>query len=135
METLIATGAATAAWFITAAALFFNPIVDPIYRSQEGHPAVRALPKVPATIGKILLAVAIQSFLWALVFRLIEPVLPGETLGKGLAFGAILVVTKLVPRDVDRLLLTTYPTKRMLIELVIGIVCAIVVGVVYAYVL
>jgi hypothetical protein len=28
---------------------------------------------------------------------------------------------------------TTYPTKRMIIELVIGVVCAAVVGLVYAY--
>lgn len=134
-EYAFAVAGATGAWFVAAAILFFNKPVDAIYRSQETHPAVRTLPQNPGTIGKILGAVAVQCLLWAAVFQLVADALPGGVLGKGLTFGLIIIAIKVVPRDVDRLLLTTYPGRRMAIEFVIGAICAFVVGVVFAAVL
>ena len=132
---IVAIAAATAAWFVAAAVLFFNPVVDRPYNSQATHPAVRALPKGPSTIGMILVAVLVQCVLWAGVFVLVKPALPAEAWLRGLLFGAVLSVTKIVPRDVDRLLLTTYPKQRMAIEAVIGVICAVIVGLVFAYTL
>jgi hypothetical protein len=134
-SSLAAAGLAGLAWFVVAALLFFNPIVDKLYRAQERHPAVKLLPKTGATIGKILLAIAVQTTLWVIVFRAIAPALPAAPIPQGLAFGAIVAAIKLVGRDVDRILLTTYPTRRLAIELAIGLVCAAVVGIVFAYVL
>ncbi len=135
MSFLLAVAVASVAWFVAAAILFFNPIVDRIYNREEGHPAVRSLPKAPKTIGMILTAVGVQSALWAGVYTLVESALPGSTVVKGLIFGGVLTATKIIPRDVDRLLLTTYPVVRMTIEFVIGIVCALVVGLVFAFLL
>jgi len=132
---VIAILAASIIWFIVAAILFFNPVIDPIYRSEEGNAAVRALPKSSQTIGKILLAIVVQNILWAYVYLLVSPSLPGDVLRKGLLFGLILVFVKIIPRDVDRLLLTTYPRKRMFIEFCIGIVCSFAVGIVFGYLL
>lgn len=132
---IIATLSASIIWFIVAAILFFNPITDKIYRKEEGHAAVRSLPKSPKTIGMILIAIIIQSVLWAYVYTLIVTALPGDKLTKGLVFGFILVLTKIIPRDIDRILLTTYPKKRMTIEFVIGIICSLAVGVVFGYLL
>ena len=132
---MLGIGAATLAWFVVAAILFFNPIVDKIYRSEESHPAVRSLPQNPKTIGMILLAVVIQTAAWAYVYAMVKPVLPETPIMKGVMFGLILTLTKILPRDIDRVLLTTYPKKRMAIEFVIGIVCAVVLGVVFAYLL
>ena len=129
----LAVGTATVAWFVAAAILFFNKPVDAIYRGEERHPAVRSLPQSPGTIGKIIAAVAVQCVLWAGVFALIAPALPEGFLGRMLAFGGIIVAVKIIPRDVDRLLLTTYPPKRMTIEFIVGIVCAFVVGAAFAW--
>lgn len=134
-DTILSIGVGTVAWFLVAAALFFNPPVDRLYRAEEGHPAVRALPQGPATIARILAAVLAQTAMWAGVYVLVEPVLGEDLLSRGLLFGGILVVTKILPRDIDRLLLTTYPKLRMTIELVIGIVCAMVTGLVFAWLL
>lgn len=132
---ILAIIVASIAWFIAAAILFFNPITDKVYRSEEKHPAVRALPQSPKTIGMILAAIVVQSVIWAWVYTLIVPVLPGSKLAKGLLFGFILVLTKIIPRDIDRLLLSTYPKKRMAIEFVIGIICSFVVGIAFGYIL
>ncbi len=131
-EYFFAVAGATGAWFIAAAILFFNKPVDAIYRSEEGHPAVRTLPQNPGTIAKILSAVAIQCALWAGVYQIIGDALPGGVVGKGLTFGLIVIAIKVVPRDVDRVLLTTYPSRRMTIEFIIGAICAFVVGIVFA---
>jgi hypothetical protein len=124
----LAVGAATVAWFVVAAVLFFNKPVDLIYRSEEKHPAVRALPQGPGTIGRILTAVAVQCVLWAGIYLLVEPALGVGLLRKMLVFGGIIIAVKIIPRDIDRLLLTTYPARRMTIEFAIGVVCAFVVA-------
>lgn len=135
MTMLYAILAASIAWFLAAGILFFNPIVDKMYRSEESHAAVKTLPQTPGTIGKILLAILAQIVLWAYVYTLIQSALPGDKMEKGLWFGLIIVFMKMVPRDVDRILLTTYPSTRMTIEFVIGIICSFVVGLVFAYML
>jgi hypothetical protein len=66
---------------------------------------------------------------------LVSPAFGGSKLTKGLLFGFILVLTKIIPRDTDRILLTTYPKKRMTIEFIIGIICSLVVGIVFGYML
>ncbi|HVP77301.1 MAG TPA: DUF1761 family protein [Thermodesulfobacteriota bacterium] len=132
---ILAVLVATILWFIVAAVLFFNPFVDKIYRSEEKHAAVRALPQSAKTIGMILLAVVVQSILWAYVYTLVSSALAGGRLCRGLTFGLILALTKIIPRDIDRILLTTYPRKRMTIEFIVGIICSLVVGVVFGYML
>ncbi|HUL22890.1 MAG TPA: DUF1761 family protein [Thermodesulfobacteriota bacterium] len=132
---ILAVLVATILWFIVAAVLFFNPFVDKIYRSEEKHAAVRALPQSAKTIGMILLAVVVQSVLWAYVYTLVSSALAGGKLCRGLTFGLILALTKIIPRDIDRILLTTYPRKRMTIEFIVGIICSLVVGVVFGYML
>ena len=132
---VLAVVVATIVWFVVAAILFFNPVVDKIYRIEERHAAVRALPQSAKTIGMILVAIVIQSALWAYVYTMVSPALSGDKLTKGLLFGFILVLTKIIPRDTDRILLTTYPKKRMTIEFIVGIVCSLVVGIVFGYML
>jgi hypothetical protein len=123
----------TIAWFVLAAILFFNPVVDKVYGSQEGHPAVRALPKNGSTIGKILLAVFVQCVLWAFIYTWVKGSLPETIQGKTWIFGTIIFLMKMIPRDIDRLLLTTYPNKRLTIEFIIGAICAYAVAAVFAY--
>lgn len=121
------------AWFVLALALFFNPVVNKLYQSQENFPGVRVLPKTPGTMGKIFLAVVVQCTLWAFVYSVVKDVLPLSVYGRTLWFGSIIAVMKMIPRDIDRLLLTTYPGKRMMIEFIIGVICAYVVAAVFAY--
>jgi Protein of unknown function (DUF1761) len=132
---VLAVVVATIVWFVVAAILFFNPVVDKIYRIEERHAAVRALPQSAKTIGMILVAIVIQSALWAYVYTMVSPAFRGGKLTNGLLFGFILVLTKIIPRDTDRVLLTTYPKRRMTIEFIVGIVCSLVVGIVFGYML
>lgn len=130
---LIAILVASGIWFVVAGVLFFNPIVDKIYRTQEKEPGVRALPASGKTIGMILTAIIIQVVLWAWVYSLVKTSLPGDLLHKGLLFGLVLSVTKMIPRDIDRMLLTKYPQKRMVIEFIIGTISCLAVGITFGY--
>lgn len=132
---IIAIVAATIAWFLVAGVSFFNPAVASLYAREEDHPSVRVLPQNPSTIGKILTAVLLQCVMWAGVYLLVQPALGEDPLRAGLVFAAIIALVKVVPRDIDRVLLTTYPKTRLTIEFVVGLVCAAVVGFVFAYLL
>jgi hypothetical protein len=123
----------TIAWFVLALVLFFNPAVGKIYSSQENHPAVRSLPKSGVTMLKIMLAVLAQCILWSFVYKWVKQSLPESILSKTILFGSIICFIKMIPRDIDRFLLTTYPEKRMLIEFIIGCICAYTVAFVFAY--
>ena len=135
MSIVLAIGAATLAWFFAAAILFFNPVVDKVYRTEEDHPAVKNLPQVPSTIAKIILAVLAQCILWAGVYVGWQAGIPDDPLMRGLGFSAVIVLVKVVPRDIDRVLLTTYPPKRLTIEFVIGVLLSAAVGFPFAYLL
>ncbi len=124
---------ATFAWFLTAGLLFFNPWVDKVYSQSESHPSVKALPKNGQTMLKIILAILVQCILWAAVYDNIKSSLNGDAFTKGLWFGTIISLMKMIPRDIDRALLTTYPPKRMTIEFVNGIVCSYVVAGCFSY--
>lgn len=132
---IIAVLTATFAWFVTAAILFFNPWTDRIYNLTAGAPGVRALPKSPQTIVKILAAILVQCILWALLYDILKPALPGTGWLKGLSFGGVLLTFKMIPREIDRLLLSTYPLQRLQIEFWIGAICCFVVGIVFALIL
>lgn len=132
MNFIIAVTAASCGWFAAAALLFFNPFVNQFYKPAEAHPAVKPLAPGAATPLKILGAVALQCVLWALVYRWIKPGLPASTAGAGTVFGGIIFLMKILPRDIDRLLLTTYPAIRMAVEFVVGLVCAFTVSFTYA---
>ena len=109
-------------------------MVDKVYRSEEGEASVRTLPQSPKTFGMILGAVLIQTeHPLGRRLSLMRPVLGEDNGVAELLFGAVLVTTKIVPRDLGRLLLTTYPKKRMAIELSIDIMCALVVAFVFAH--
>ena len=135
MSLVIAILGSTVAWFLTAAVLFFNPPVDKAYNTEPVHPSVKVLPKSGSTIGKILAAVFLQCALWACVYTMVKPALGESALHRGLVFAGILTVVKLIPRDADRILLTTYPMRRMIIEFINGAICAVVVGLVFGYLL
>ncbi|NJO25558.1 MAG: hypothetical protein HC867_07055 [Bacteroidia bacterium] len=124
---------ATIGWFITAMVLFFNPLVGKIYASEENHPAVKQLPKNASTMGTIALAVLIQCILWAIVYVWVKDALPASAVTRTFLFGTVLFLTKMIPRDIDRLLLTTYPRKRMFIEFAIGAVCCYIPAFSYVY--
>jgi len=49
---ILAIFVSIAAWFVVAAILFFNPIADRFYRSQESEPAVRALQNLHLPFSK-----------------------------------------------------------------------------------
>ncbi|HRY30255.1 MAG TPA: hypothetical protein P5079_09505 [Elusimicrobiota bacterium] len=135
MNVVIAVTVASIIWFVLAGALFFNPLVEPIYNSEENSPAVKKLPKTPKTMGLIMAAILAQTILWALVFKWLSPHLYWPPLSKGLFFGLMLTCMKMVPRDVDRLLLTTYPLKRMAVEFIIGTACSFVIGLTFAFII
>lgn len=133
MSLVLAVAGATVAWFVAAGVLFFNPVVDRPYRAQESDPAVRSLPQTPKTIAMILAAVLAQSALWAGIYWLVKPALGADPWVQAALFGVLIVLVKVVPRDIDRLLLTTYPKRRMAIEFFAGIACAFVVSSVFAH--
>ncbi len=83
----------------------------------------------------ILGAVIVQCLLWAVVFQTIKPALGAGLVRPALMFAAIICVMKIVPRDIDRVLLTTYPKKRMTIEVVNGLILSLPVGFAFAWLL
>jgi hypothetical protein len=135
MEVIIAALIAGVAWFLAAAVCFFNPVIDPLYRAAEDAPGVRSLPQNGRTVGMILCAIFVQTILWAFVYSWIKGGLPESITARGVIFGGIICFMKIIPRDIDRLLLSEYPPVRMKVEFVVGILCAFVVSFTYAFML
>lgn len=135
VQAFLGGAAASIAWFIVGGALYMNPIVAKIYKDAEKSPALKKWPSVPKYIGLQYVGILAQCLLWALVFALVKPVLPGGVLMKGLVFGLILVAVKIFPRFYDMWIQSTYPNELLAIEFFNGIVGSLVIGTVLAYVI
>jgi hypothetical protein len=108
------------AWVVVGSILFFNPLVDPVYQNMYRHPdkypQARSVPKSPRTLALILAINVLKCSCFAAVYLLVLPCLPAEPASRGVLFGLLLTLTRMIPGDVDRAFLTTYPAKAAWIE-------------------
>ena len=108
------------AWVILGSILFFNPLVDPVYQEMYSHPEkypqARSVPKSPQTLTLILGINVLKCSCFAAVYLLVAACLPAAPVSRGALFGLILVLTRMIPGDVDRAFLTTYPATPAWIE-------------------
>ena len=133
VRVLIATLVASVVWFVLGFVLYMNPMVSKIYKSFEDKKLVKKWSSTGAMMGFLILIIVVQSFLWAVVYAFIKPVLPTMLVASGLLFGLILVVTKNIPKFLDMHLGAIHPSRLLTIELVNGIISSFVLGLVYAW--
>lgn len=125
------------AWVILGSILFFNPLVDPVYqemyRQPQKYPQARQVPKSPAALTLILGINVLKCSCFAAVYLIVVGALPTAPVNRGVLFGLILVLTRMIPGDVDRAFLTTYPAKPAWIEFAIFTIGAFFVGMSYSF--
>lgn len=126
---------ASVVWFIVGGALYQNPFVAKIYKNAEESPGLKKWASVPRYVGLQYAGIVAQCLLWAFVFVLVKPALPGGLLMQGLVFGLILVAVKIFPRFFDMWIQTTYPHKLLAVEFVNGTIGSFVIAVIFAYVI
>ncbi len=134
-RTIIGGVVASVAWFVIGGALYMNPLTDKIYKSADNS-AVKEWPNLPKYLGLMFAGGALaQYILWAFVFALVKPALPGGTLLQGVVFGLVLIAVKIFPRFFDMWIQTTYPNKKLVIEFINGSIGSFVGGVIFAHVI
>jgi len=125
------------AWVVLGSILFFNPLVDPVYQELYGHPdkypQARKVPKSPRSLALILAINILKCSCYAAVYLLVLPSLPAEPVSRGLLFGVLLTLTRMIPGDVDRAFFTTYPAKPAWIEFTIFTVGVFVIAMSYSF--
>ena len=125
------------AWVILGSVLFFNPLVDPVYQAMYAHPdafpQVRRVPKTPRSLALIVAINVVKCSCYAVVYLLVERALPAAPLPRALMFGLVLTLTRMIPGDVDRAFLTTYPARAAWIELAIFTIGVFAIATSYAY--
>jgi hypothetical protein len=120
-------------WFVVGGILYMNPLVGRVYKRAEDSPALKKWGSTPLYIIFQFVGILAQCILWAFVYLLVEPVLPGGAAVKGFVFAHILFVIKIFPRFFDMWIQTTYPTKILGIEFVNGTISCVVIGFSFAY--
>ena len=135
VRTIVGGVIASVAWFVIGGALYMNPFTDKIYKSADNS-AVKEWSSLPKYIGLMFLGgVLAQYMLWAFVFALVKPALPGGAFLQGVVFGLVLIAIKIWPRFFDMWIQTTYPNRKLVIELINGSIGSFVGGLIFAYVL
>ena len=125
------------AWVILGSVLFFNPLVDSVYKEMYSHPEkypqARSVPKSPGTLALILGINILKCSCFAAVYLIVVSSLPAAPLARGALFGVMLVLTRMIPGDVDRAFLTTYPATPALIEFGIFTIGVFFIALSYSY--
>jgi hypothetical protein len=135
VRTILGGIIASVVWFVIGGALYMNPVTDKIYKSADNS-AVREWPSLSKYLGLMFLGgVLAQYTLWALVFVLVKPALPGGAFSQGIVFGLVLIAIKIWPRFFDMWIQTTYPNRKLVVELINGSIGSFVGGLIFAYVL
>jgi hypothetical protein len=135
VRTIVGGVVASVVWFVVGGVLYMNPFTDRIYKSADNS-AVKEWPSLPKYLGLMFVGgVLAQYTLWAFVFVLVKPVLSGGAFLQGIVFGLILIVTKILPRFFDMWIQTTYPDRKLVIELINGSIGSFVGGLIFAYVI
>ncbi|MFH1260056.1 MAG: DUF1761 family protein [Elusimicrobiota bacterium] len=124
---------ASLAWFLAGSALYLNPLVARIYKNAENSPGLKRWSNIPKYIALQYVGIAVQCLLWAFVFALVKPALPEKLMIRGLLFGLILLLLKIVPRFIDMWIQSTYPNKLLFVEFVNGTIGSFIIGVALAY--
>lgn len=124
-------------WVVLGSILFFNPLVDRVYqeayRHPEKYPQVRVVPKSPGSLALILGINILKCSCYAVVYLIIVTCLPAEPLRRGVLFGVMLTLTRMIPGDVDRAFLTTYPARLAWVEFAIFTIGVFVIAMSYSY--
>ena len=125
------------AWVALGSILFFNPLVDPVYQEMYGnpdkYPQVRLVPKSPRSLALILAINVLKCSCYAAVYLLVVSSLPAEPVSRGVLFGVLLTLTRMIPGDVDRAFLTTYPATPAWIEFAIFTVGVFAIAMSYSF--
>jgi len=125
------------AWVILGSVLFFNPLVDPVYQEMYGHPEtypqVRRVPKSPGTLALITAINLLKCSCYAAVYLIVVRCLPAAPAARGVLFGFMLTLTRMIPGDVDRAFLTTYPATAAWIEFAIFTIGVFFIAMSYAF--
>jgi len=126
---LLAALASSVVWFIAGSILYMNPWVSKIYEKARNLPGMKKW----SSNGKFLInmffmGMLFQCLLFALVYSLIKPVLPGTVPLNTAFFGLIMIALKIFPRWADMWLLTSYPDKLLITEFINGSIGAFIVA-------
>lgn len=136
LDVLIAAGASGLAWFVLAGALYENPITKKILAPEAEHPGVRRWSAMrQMLILQLLFGVGLPSVAFAAVFWGFRSALPAEPWAAAGAFTLVLVALRLIPRGADMALLSTYPTRHLLVDGVNGAITSFAVAATLAFTL
>ena len=136
LQAILGGVVASIVWFVVGGALYLNPIVAKVYKDAESSPAVKKWPDQRKYLAAMFTGGNLaQCLLWAFVFALVKPALPGPEFLRGIVFGLVLVAIKMFPRLFDMWIQTTYPNKLLVIEFVNGSLGGFIIGVIFAYII
>lgn len=101
--------------------LYLNPLVSGIFGHFEGHPSIRTMEYFGGMENFILLQAAFGVFISAAyiaLYLLLFESIPGTGWKKGLSFGLLLGIVKVVPEAFNQWMLFNYPAILIETQLV-----------------
>lgn len=136
LQTILGGFLASIVWFIVGGILYMNPIVAKIYKKLENSPELKKWKDTKKyLINMYIFGILIQCLLFAFVYSLIKPILPGSLVLNTIFFGLILVAVKIFPRLFDMWMQSTYPNKLLAVEFVNGTIGSFVIAIVLALII
>ena len=113
-----------------------NPVTKRILAPELEHPGVRRWGSMGRMLVlQLLFGVGLPSLAFAAVFAGVQSALPSDRWEAAAAFGLLLVAARLVPRVADMALLSTYPKRHLIVDLVNGALTSFAIAGALAWVL
>lgn len=133
LQTILGGFLASIVWFIVGGIFYMNPLVAKLHKKFEKSPAIKQWSNTKLFLIYMYLLILVECLLFAFVYSFIKPIFPGTVIANGLIFGLILIVVNSIPNISGRWLLSTYPNKLLLVDLISGIVGSFIIGLILAF--
>ena len=89
--------------------------------------------EIAGTLALITAINILKCSCYAAVYLIVVPCLPAAPAARGALFGIMLTLTRMIPGDVDRAFLTTYPATAAWIEFAIFTIGVFFIAMCYAF--
>lgn len=134
LSAIIAGVVASLVWFILGGILYMNPYVSKLYKKEKKNKSVKKWKTEKIKMMEMYsLGVLLPSIIFAFVFLLVQPALPGGLVLQALFFALILVGLVVIPEFLNKKLTTGYPKDLLQLEFINELISVIAISFVFSW--
>lgn len=116
--------------------LYMNPIVSQVFEEYSNHPTMKSMDYFGGMSNWLLIntgfSILFLAFLIVL-FKFLYNFIPGKGLIKGVNYGVLICLIKIIPEAFNQYMLFNYPTKLIMVQMILNSISIVIFGLLISF--